>query len=62
MQANGNGKGRNGAYKWKLSIDNVVEEFGYIEDTLWEMEKRIDHDGNKTFKKDFLDKIKELVS
>jgi hypothetical protein len=62
VQANGNGKGRNGAYKWKLSIDNVDEEFGYIEDTLWELETRIDHDGNKTFKKDFLDKMKELVT
>ena len=62
MQANGNGKGRNGAYKWKLSIDNVDEEFGYIEDTLWELEKRVDHDGKKPFKKDFLDKIKELVT
>ena len=62
MQANGNGKGRNGAYKWKLSIDDKEEQFGYIEDTLWELKKRKDHDGNKEFKKDFLDKIKELVS
>ena len=62
MQANGNGKGRNGAYKWKLSIEDKEEQFGYIEDTLWELKKRKDHDGNKEFKKDFLDKIKELVS